>query len=185
MIRLLVACLLCWSGMAAAAGIHYLFESQHSTAQFVVRVFWVHQSIGSISSVTGQLVMDDPQHARVLASIDTEQAHMDNEHYNKMVHSQDFFDTHNHPFITFRSDPFSPDLLSSGGELGGQLTMRGQTRPVHFRLLPGDCRAGELAGCEIQVRGVIHRSRFGMDTHRFSLGDQVELRLSIMLAGDP
>ena len=78
-----------------------------------------------------------------------------NETRDNHIRSEDFFHTEKHPTMTFRSTGIRPD----GGEflLDGELTLRGVTRPVTFRLEVngfgpdpyGGTRAGFSATTEI------------------------------------
>jgi polyisoprenoid-binding protein YceI len=86
------------------------------------------------------------------ASIDTKNAQRD-----KHLRSADFFDTGNHPDITFTADGIRPS--GRGVAVTGALTVRGRTRPLSFDAaasVPGD---GEV-WLHAEVR--INRADFGL-----------------------
>jgi polyisoprenoid-binding protein YceI len=62
----------------------------------------------------------------------------------------------------------------------GELTLRGLTRPVSFRLLPSGC-AHPGRDCDLQVNGTINRKEFGMTAYPVSVRDDVELRMRVRL----
>ena len=171
--------LLCCSAAPASETIR--IDSAHSNATFAVRTLWLKKIEGRMAGLRGTVVMDDSQRSRVDVQVDVDQVRMDNPHYKSMLRSNEFFDTENYPTIRFRSSDFDTRLLFDGGNIDGELTMRGVTRAVTFELLPGSCQRDQLKACRIRVRGVIERSRFGMTAHRFTVSDHVHLRLAIRL----
>ena len=97
----------------------------------------------------------DPLKSGVTATVDLGSVNTGNETRDNHIRSEDFFHTEKHPTMTFRSTGIRPD----GGEflLDGDLTLRGVTRPVTFRLEVngfgpdpyGGTRAGFSATAEI------------------------------------
>src|SRR3546814_17339071 len=88
-----------------------------------------------------------------------------NESFVRHAKSAEFFDVERYPWVVFESAPFTPVLLQSGGDLRGELFLRGVFRPVVFQVLPAQCRQPGIA-CPIEVSGKVSRSRFGMTTRR-------------------
>jgi polyisoprenoid-binding protein YceI len=103
---------------------------------------------------------------------------MNNSMYEDWVKSDEFFDAAAYPQIEFSSDPFPRSRLRGGGELPGQLTVRGIRQPVSFDLLPSTCDRPAY-DCPIRVNGAIRRSMFGMGSHRGTLADKVELDFTV------
>jgi polyisoprenoid-binding protein YceI len=103
----------------------------------------------------------------------------------RVTRSDAFLAVDRHPAIAFDSARFDDALLHAGGELPGELTLRGLTRPVRLRLLPSDCaRPGQ--DCDIHVRGELSRKDFGMTAYRAFLRGGVEVRFRVRLqAGTP
>ncbi len=179
--RLIVPLILLLFSVTAAASETIRIDSAHSSASFAVRTLWLQKIEGRMPGLLGTVVLGDSEQTRVDAQVDVNQVRMDNERYKSMLRSPEFFDTENHPTIRFRSSAFDTRLLFDGGNIDGELTMRGVTRAVTFELLPGSCQRDQLKACRIRVRGVIERSRFGMNAHRFTVSDHVHLRLAIRL----
>jgi polyisoprenoid-binding protein YceI len=100
----------------------------------------------------------------------------------RTTRSDAFLAVNRHPAIAFVSARFDDAVLHAGGELPGQLTLRGLTRPVSLRLLPSDCaRPGQ--DCDIHVQGELSRKDFGMTAYRAFLRDGVEVRFRVRLRG--
>jgi polyisoprenoid-binding protein YceI len=86
------------------------------------------------------------------ASIDTNNTRRDTH-----LRSADFFDSDNHPDITFTADGIRPS--GQGVAVSGALTVRGRTRPLSF-----DAAASVQGGGEIWLDAEVHinRADFGL-----------------------
>ncbi len=97
------------------------------------------------------------------ASIDTKMAARD-----KHLRSPDFFDTENHPEITFSASEIS--LTDDGATVAGSLQVRGQTRPlsVPVRITAPDANTLQV-DAEIEIDrsdfGLTWKGPFGASTH--------------------
>ena len=93
------------------------------------------------------------------ASIDTKHAKRDTH-----LRSADFFDSGNHPDITFTADDIQPS--GRGVAVTGMLTVRGRTRPLSF-----DAAASVRADGGIRVDAEVHvnRADFGLTWNRMGL----------------
>ena len=93
------------------------------------------------------------------ASIDTKNAKRD-----AHLRSADFFDTVNHPDITFTADGIQPS--GRGVAVTGVLTVRGRTRPLSF-----DAAASVRADGGIRVDAQVHvnRADFGLTWNRMGM----------------
>ncbi len=93
------------------------------------------------------------------ASVDTKIAKRDTH-----LRSADFFDSDNHPRITFRVDRISP--ASQGVTVTGALTVRDRTRPVTFDARVSALDAGEVSlDAEVQV----NRADFGLTWNQMGM----------------
>lgn len=105
----------------------------HSDISIIAKHFGVSKVRGSFGEFSGEITTaENPMESSVTAtiqaaSIDTKQADRDNH-----IRSADFLDVENHPTITFRST----GLRANGDEfeLDGELTIRGNTKPVTLAL---------------------------------------------------
>ncbi|HXP00323.1 MAG TPA: YceI family protein [Luteibacter sp.] len=153
-----------------------------SRAEFSVRLLWVSTVSGSFEGIRGELVIDHAaQTAVVDADIDTESIKMESARLRRWVLAPEFFDAKHHPTIHFESQPTPLQLLSQGGDVEGKLTMRGVTQPVTFRLQANRCPPQALAGCVLQLQGIIDRTDFEMRGRRGALSDRVNLGMAIVL----
>ena len=169
--------LLCAGGVAAAETLQV--DSAQSSATFALRALWVKRIDGEFSRVEG-LIERDPAAGRfgVDVRIDAGSVRMQRESYAAWARSADFFDAPRHPWIRFRASDQPERTLRDGGELRGELTLRGITRPVSFVLQPSECPRPGI-DCVVRARGEVRRSDFGMDARRIVLGDRVKLDFAI------
>lgn len=169
---------------AGEAGLVRL-DVQRSSGTFRVKIVWLLGIHGEFGHVDGQVRLDDFRNSlRVDAQIDAASLHMTSARLETWARSADFFDVRQFPQIVFASGEVARQRLRDGGELPGQLTVRGITRPVRFELLPADC-ARPAYDCPIRVNGSLRRSQFGMRSHRGVLADKVDLDFSIYLQSVP
>ncbi|WP_266168595.1 YceI family protein [Dyella subtropica] len=176
---LLAPVLLATSPLHAA---DYRIDPLRSHADFGVRLLWLSQVSGRFEQISGDVTLG-AQHdmAVVDAHIVVNSIRMDSNRVRRWVLAPEFFDVEHYPTIHFVSEPMPLTALEQGGDLLGSLTLRGVTRPAHFRLLPSRCSPNALQQCRIEVRGDIQRSDFGMTGRRATLSDQVSLGLVIAI----
>ena len=184
---LLSACALLLSSSLPAAGLApetpsgdlVRLDAARSEVGFRVKVMWLLGVRGHFGRIDGS-VRTDPfrNQLRVDARIDVANVRMGSRSYEDWVKSEEFFDVQAHPQITFTSEPFPRARLRAGGDLPGELTVRGIRQPVRFDLLPSSCERPAF-DCPIRVNGEIRRSMFGMGSHRGTLADKVELDFAV------
>ena len=154
-------------------------DSTRSHADFKVKVLWLVGVSGRFGRMAGTVHVDAfRSQLRVDAHIDVNALGMSKRAYEEWVKSPEFFDAARHPQIEFSSAAFPRARLRTGGELTGELTVRGIRQPVRFELLPSECSEPAYA-CPIRVEGAIRRSAFGMGSHKGTLADKVELDFSV------
>ena len=93
------------------------------------------------------------------ASIDTRNAKRDTH-----LRSADFFDSDNHPDITFTADDIQPS--ARGVAVTGALTVRGRTRPLSFDATPAVPGDGEV-WLDAEVR--VDRTDFGITWNQLGM----------------
>lgn len=117
---------------------------------------------------------------RIHLVIDADSLTMAQSRYQTWARSSEFFHVSRHPEVTFLSNPVDSVPIRSG-DLDGELTLRGITRPVRFRIEPVDCPpAGD--DCVVRVQGDIDRRQFGMRSRRITLSNQVRLEMIFAVA---
>lgn len=159
-------------------------DASRSSGGFRVKVVWLLGVNGEFGRIGGDVRLDPFRNTlRVDARIDATSLHMSSKRYENWAKSEDFFDVEHHPQISFTSDDVPRVRLRDGGDLSGQLSVRGITQPVRFALLPSEC-ARPAYDCPIRVKGTIRRSQFDMGSYLGTLADKVELDFRIYLQGD-
>lgn len=178
---IVAACLLASLALAtpAARSADYRIAVDRSHADFAVRLLWLHTINGRFTQIAGQLRIDPHGLATVDARIAVNSVVTDSARFRRWMLAPEFFDAAHYRTIHFVSAPIAPSVLSSGGALDGQLSMRGVTRPIRFELMPSTCAAITAGDCVIEAHGTLARGEFGMNSHRTALSDQVQLGLRI------
>jgi polyisoprenoid-binding protein YceI len=157
-----------------------LFDPARSQARFKVRMRILPAATGHFLDVRGQLQPEGARQ-RVEVEVDGRKLRFAGPPWMaKVTRSEQFLDVDQHPRILFRSDAFAPSLLRNGGQLRGELTLRGQTRPVAFNVVPATC-ATPGHDCDILVTGRVSRQAFGMHAYRLTVRDAVDFEFQVRL----
>lgn len=157
------------------------FDPTASSAGITVDLRVAGKVEGAFQRIEGELEPASDDRWRVQVRIETNQLTLDGPAWMlRSTRSEKFLDVKNHPRIVFVSRPFDRGLLRSGGELAGELELRGQSRTVAFRLDPATC-ADPGRGCPIRVAGSISRRAFGMESQRLWLRDEVGFDFQVHL----
>ena len=161
------------------------FDPKASDAGITVDLRVAGKVDGRFGKLAGELRPADGERWRVVARIDARSLVLDGPAWmQRSTRSAKFLDVENHPRIDFESAPFARELLRTGGELAGDLTLRGRTAHVAFRVEPSECDdAGR--GCPIRVRGIVSRKAFGMTAQRLWLRDTVGFDIRVRLRAAP
>jgi polyisoprenoid-binding protein YceI len=109
-------------------------------------------SVSPAGEVTGTITVGS-------ASVDTKNSKRDTH-----LRSGDFFDTDNHPDITFTLDRLTP--AGDGVSVTGTLTVRGRTRPISF-----PARVSVLGPDEVWLDAEVHvnRADFGLTWNQMGM----------------
>lgn len=92
--------------------------------------------------------------------------------------SEPFLDTRHYLNIIFESADFSEQVMTSGGEIKGILTIKNTSRPVVFIVAPAACRRPGFS-CPINVSGTLNRRDFNMNAYRWSLKDEIRFQFQL------
>jgi polyisoprenoid-binding protein YceI len=147
-------------------------------------VVWVRKLEGRFEYIQGAVSHPAPGLFDVEVKIAAQSLAMKNPEHADWARSAEFFDAPRHPWIAFEARNASTALLQDGGELQGQLSLRGVTRPASFELLPASCARPGI-DCPVEARGELQRSEFGMDARRWAVSDKVRLALSFKVRQPP
>lgn len=159
-----------------------LIDPLRSRVGFAVRMRWLSRVEGSFDRFHGVVAALEGGWRRVEVEVESASVEVGGrQRMTEWAASDEFFDIENYPVIVFVSDPFAPALAIQGGQLLGDLSLRGTTARVAFEMRPAACtRPGHE--CPIIVEGRVSRALFGMDAHRVAVQDRVELRFEVLLA---
>ncbi len=154
-------------------------DASQSRAGFAVRVAWVRTLPGQFDHVEGAIAR---QPGLATLSVDVRLAanslSMADADHAAWAQSAEFFDSARHPWIRFFAEGVPESLLLTGGDISGQLSLRGNTRAVTFFLQPTTCARPGI-DCPVEAFGELQRSEFGMQARRFVVADKVRLNLLI------
>jgi polyisoprenoid-binding protein YceI len=141
----------------------WAIDPVHSEVSFVVRHMAVSKVRGRFDKFEGTIVTgEDPLASSVNATIDATSISTGQEQRDAHIRSADFFDIDEHPTFTFTSTGVKPD--GDDFLLDGDMTIRGATKPVTFKLELGgfgpDAFGGTRAGFSAITE--INRHDFGV-----------------------
>jgi len=168
-----------------AWAIEHRIDPTHTFATFEIDHFGATTNRGRFPLKQGSLSFDAlTASGRVDITVDAAAVSTGTPAFDAKVRSDDVLDTDHYPTARFLSDRFVFD----GGRLvgvEGQLTLRGQTRPVSFRTLKFNCYNNLLFGrtvCGGEFEAVIDRTGFGID-YLVRFGMPREVRLLVQIEG--
>ena len=180
--RLVSLAFILTAGPALAAPETYTIDPGHTFPSFEVSHIGFSTTRGRFDKTAGRITLD--REAKTAAaditidatSIDTGVQKLD-EHLRK----PDFFDATNHPSITFKGDRarFNGDTLAA---IEGNLTMRGQTKPVTLtvsKFICGNHPMSKKALCGADAATMIKRSEFGVNYGLPVIPDEVKLIIQV------
>ena len=157
----------------------------HSTAGFAIK-YMVSTFKADFAKVDATLDTTDDT-PRLTGSVDPASIQVKDENFHAHLQGPDFFDTENHPAITFESTDFRTD----GEELvvDGHLTIKGETRPIQARGTVVDAFEDPFGGTRVglQLEAVVDRTHFGVTWNNplpkggLALADDVRLVVDLQL----
>ena len=118
---------------------------------------------GAFSPVEARLTVDDHGNGTLEGSAYADAVKVQDENLNAHLLSPEFFDVQRTPVLSFRSD----SIRRSGDDVvvGGELTVKGTTRPVELRGTAGepltDAYGRERFG--LKLHGAVDRTDFGLN----------------------
>jgi len=142
----------------------WAIDPVHSEVSFTVRHMMVSKVRGRFDTFEGTIVTaEDPLASVVTASVDLSSINTGQEQRDAHIRSADFFEVEKHTHMTFVSTGIRPD--GSDFLLDGDLTLKGVTKPVTFKLeingIGPDAYGGTRAGFSATTE--INRSDYGVN----------------------
>jgi len=163
---------------AFAAPVEYKIDSRHTFPVFEVNHLGFSTQRGRFNKAEGKVVLDrEAKTGSVELDIDVESLDMGFEMWDEHMADEGFFDTANHPTMTFRSS----ELVFEGDKVvraEGTLTLLGHTRPVTLTVSNFNCRPHPMfkkEACGADISTTIKRSDFGMTKLLPAVGDMVRI----------
>lgn len=168
----------------------WIIDPSHTSLEFAVRHMMISTVRGSFKVTGGTVTLGD-NHALLgveatieTASISTKDAQRDG-HLN----SPDFFDSANHPTISFKSTGVSP-LGGNNYKVEGHLTIRGEAKPVTLEVETSQAAKDPWGNTKIAASGStkISRKEWGLvwnqalETGGVLVGDEVKITLDVQAA---
>jgi polyisoprenoid-binding protein YceI len=157
-------------------------DASHSSVIFKVKHQNVSWFYGRFDTIKGSIILDEAK-SSVSLTIDASSANTGNERRNRHLVGPDFFNTKQFPEIKFESKSVE---VSKAGHLNvkGKLTIRGVTKDVNAiakKTGEGKARGKPIVGYHCIF--TIKRSDFGITYGKGSLGDDVEVTISLECKG--
>jgi polyisoprenoid-binding protein YceI len=135
----------------------------HSDVSITARHFMVSKVRGHFNDFSATIVTaENPLDSKVTATIKTASIDTRQEQRDGHIRSADFLDVENHPEITFVSTGLRPN--GDDFKLDGELTIRGNTRPVTLDLELNAIGPDPYGGTRIglSARTSVQRQDFGI-----------------------
>lgn len=182
-LKWLLAAILCSS--FAFASDRQDITAQSSSLEFSVQILGVLKKRGHFGEFNGHLKRQSgaANTAAVYLTIRSDSAVMRSKKDTEMVKGEDFFASAKFPEVRFESAAFDAGLLLDTQALhaiSGHLSLRGKRLPETLTLKVLSCdKLDALEKCSFQVTGELGRARYGMQSHRAFVGDDVRLTLVI------
>ena len=159
-----------------------------SKFEFRMATRWAQVLVGQFHEAEGEVVAlpDGRRQVRIRLSTATVEI-LDHPRYTRFMRGPRFFDAERYPQVTFLSEPYTAELLHTGGSLYGRLRMHGIERRERFVIAPAAC-ADAGRGCPIVAQGVVRRSQYDLDAWRMAMRDEVQFSMHVRLrdaAGHP
>jgi polyisoprenoid-binding protein YceI len=158
----------------------YVIDNSYTSSQFSYRTLGLSSQTHRFEKISGKMVFD---HAAKTGSadvtIDATSVNAGQAALNQQIQSADFFDTANHPVITFKSSRMQLD--GDHASLSGYLTIKGVTKPVTLAITNFQCMqdpAFRVDACGANASVTVKRSDFNMGKYAFLISNDITLNLA-------
>jgi polyisoprenoid-binding protein YceI len=164
----------------------WTIDAAHSRVGFVARHLMITKVRGNFGTFDGAItIAENLGDSNVSATVQMSSINTGDEGRDGHLKNADFFDTDNHPIMTFVSDGLSVD--GEEGKLAGTLTLRGVSKPVTFDVEfegvstdPwGNTKAGFSAVTEINRKDFGVEWNAVLETGGVAVGEKVKIELDI------
>jgi polyisoprenoid-binding protein YceI len=133
-------------------------DSVHSSIGFEVKHFGISTFRGRFTGYEGTIETGDGTLESVTGTVQVESIDVKDPQLAGHLQTEDFFDSANHPEISFKSTGVRQ--VEDRYELDGELTIRGETRPVTLDVEVDGAGEDPFGGHRISVTGSGEINRF-------------------------
>ncbi|HMM47536.1 MAG TPA: YceI family protein [Thiobacillaceae bacterium] len=178
----LVAALATFAIAAQAEPVTYTIDNSHTYPHFTYNHLGFSNQTHKFDKTSGTVVLDRAaKTGSVDVTIDAASVNTGHAIFDQHIKDADYFDTANHPTITFKSNKmkFKGDRPVS---LTGDLTIKGITKPVTLDITHFKCQTHPMLkvdACGANASTQIKRSTFNMGKNAPYVSDEVKLTLAI------
>ncbi len=183
----MLTALLAAAATSEAAPETYVIDNSQTSSQFSFSYLGISSQTHRFDKVSGKVVFD--QAARTGSAdvvIDATSVNTGHRLLDNQLQTGAFFDTANHPVITFKSSNMTLD--GEQPSMSGELTIKGVTRPVTLAISGFECtqdHAFKLEACGADATVTVRRSDFNMGRYRFLASNEITLKLTIKALKQP
>ena len=168
----------------------WTIDTAHTNVGFVARHMGLSKVRGQFTSFRGEVEGDPADITTAKARLEIDTASVDSGSPDRDAHlkSADFFDVEKYPTMTFVTRSIEAD--GDGYKVVGDLTIKGQTRPVELRYEHGGDVQDPFGDRKIggSLSGTIKRSDWGLvwnvplDAGGWLVSDKVQLEIDLQVA---
>jgi polyisoprenoid-binding protein YceI len=170
-----------WPALVATAE---TFDPAASRFGFELRTRWGAKLEGQFSRYEGEVKRLPDGSQQVVLRMFTESVEiLGHPRYSEWTRGPQFFDAKRYPVVVFVSKPYDERLLEQGGDLAGELSIRGITRPKTLMVAPSTCARPAL-DCDVVATGAVRRSDYDMDDWMMAVSDRVVFVLRARLKAE-
>lgn len=165
----------------------YALDPTHSIAEFAVKHLMIATVTGHVRLKEGRIEVDakDPSRSKVVAVLDPASVATGVDQRDQHLRSPEFLDAATFPTLTFVSTAVEGD--GAEGEVHGDLTIRGVTRPVTLHVEKdgeakdpwGNTRVAYTATTTIDRRDFGLTWNQTLETGGFLVGDRIKVTLRV------
>jgi polyisoprenoid-binding protein YceI len=174
--------------VATAEAASWKIDESHTTVGFSVSHLFTSVQ-GRFDRFDGAIEFDPekPEAAVVRATVEAASINTNNEKRDKHLRSGDFFDVETYPTLSFESTSGVMGMTGNRGQLPGNLTIHGVTKPVVFDVVYrgqgkdpwGNVRAGFAASLNINRKDYGLNWNKVLETGGVLVGEEVEIRIDV------
>lgn len=165
---------------AAPASTRYVVEGQDSNVSAKVAFFGIASKTARFPDISGEVRLDRerPQDLAIDVTIDARTLQAPDSITLGRLKGEKFFWVEKYPTIRFVGTHMSMHD-STGGEVAGELTARGVTRPVTLDISFDQAPASAMPGDALALTGTttIDRREFGMTSYSLIVGKKVDITI--------